>query len=120
MEEVNVEVKTKKTPEQLLIEKLKEFKIIPEILSDVPLGAILILFKSGVKVNNGNLISFYQSQRLPLFYWPVDNLGTLYSLIIIDVDYPDVNNPVDRSYLIFLVFNIQGNDIMKGWLSLHF
>ena len=112
MDEINVEVK--KTPGQVLVEKLEEFKIVPEILRDPPSETILILFKSGVKVNNGNLISFYQSQRLPLFYWPVDNLGTLYSLIIIDVDYPEVNNPIERSYLIFLVFNIQGNDIMKG------
>lgn len=100
--------------QELIRKRFEEHNIIPEFLIEAPQDTILIIYQSGVKINLGNCITSYQSKSCPcLFYWPVV-FGQLYTIMIIDIDYPTPSNPIDRSYLIFLVCNIHANDIMKG------
>lgn len=67
----------------------------------------------GAKINLGNKITTYQSRQIDLFYWPVE-FNRLYTIMMLDIDYPTPSKPTDRSFLIYLVCNIHANDIGKG------
>ena len=69
---------------------------------------------SGAKVKLGNLIKPFQARAFPcLMYWPA-KFALLYTVVVVDVDYPDKPRQANDCLLHFLACNVHANDIFKG------
>ncbi|XP_055847906.1 putative odorant-binding protein A5 [Episyrphus balteatus] len=99
--------------ESEITEKMKEFKIIPDLIqSNVP-ETLKVEFDSGAIVNMGNKIFPSEARNQPMVDWNADK-NAYYTIMIIAPDAPIPTNPFLRSIVTWLVGNIPGKDVQSG------
>lgn len=65
------------------------------------------------KIVLGNFVNASQMKDKPVVDWKMED-GSLYALLMINLQAPSKMNPVDSDYVHWLVVNIPKNDIEKG------
>nr|XP_018902375.1 PREDICTED: protein D3-like isoform X1 [Bemisia tabaci]XP_018902376.1 PREDICTED: protein D3-like isoform X1 [Bemisia tabaci]XP_018902377.1 PREDICTED: protein D3-like isoform X1 [Bemisia tabaci] len=96
---------------------LRQWKIIPDIIDDLPTYKIKLRFSDGwyptffvhLMPNDTTIQTAPVSTR-----WPIESNTTLYTLVMIDPDMPTPKNHEWREYRNWLVGNIPGNSTFDG------
>ncbi|XP_072154793.1 protein D1-like [Bemisia tabaci] len=100
------------TPEELEA-ALKKWNVIPDVIEKTPPSSLKIEYIY-TKVRYGNLLSPFMVTREPVWFnWTVE-LGSLYTLIMVDPDMPKPTAPSDRDFRHWIVGNIPGTHVHKG------
>ncbi|KAH7710301.1 Phosphatidylethanolamine-binding protein PEBP [Aphelenchoides avenae] len=84
----------------------REQEIVPDILAFPPPKWASVWFGSG---NDGLKLLPRQVADQPYLWWSAER-SSYYTIIMVDPDAPSRANPVNRSYLHWLVFNVPGSD----------
>ncbi|XP_055847907.1 protein D3-like [Episyrphus balteatus] len=100
--------------ESEITKKLKEYKIIPNIIKNNVPELLKITFDSGESVNMGNIILPTQAKNQPIMVdWNADK-NAYYTIMSIGPDYPSPEDPFMSYVLLWKVGNIPGKDINSG------
>ncbi|KAI8130329.1 Phosphatidylethanolamine-binding protein like protein F40A3.3 [Lucilia cuprina] len=87
--------------------------IIPDMIDSKPKATVEVTFTGGLKVNMGNELQPKQVKDQPQLKWNAEQ-GSLYTLLMTDLDPPSRKEPTLREVLHWLVVNIPGNRISEG------
>ncbi|XP_055847927.1 protein D3-like [Episyrphus balteatus] len=101
--------------ESEITKKMKEFKIIPDIIPNQVPELLKITFDSGASVNMGNEITPSEAKNQPKVEWNADK-NAFYTIVCFDPDAPSPKNPSISNLVTWLVGNISGNDIDSGYV----
>lgn len=87
--------------------------VVPDIITTAPSSILEVSYKSGVKVDNGNILTPTQVKDMPTVKWNADP-SAFYTLCMTDPDAPSRKDPKFREWHHWLVVNIPGGDVAKG------
>ncbi|XP_037821553.1 protein D2-like [Lucilia sericata] len=87
--------------------------IIPDMIDSKPKATVEVTFPGGLKVKMGNELQPKQVKDQPQLTWNAEQ-GSLYTLLMTDLDPPSRKEPTLREVLHWLVVNIPGNRINEG------
>lgn len=97
----------------ILVKTMEKHKVVPDVIDAVPKDVLEVSYKSGVKVNQGNVLTPTQVKDPPTVTWSAEN-DNFYTLCMTDPDAPSRKTPKFREWHHWLVGNIPGTDISKG------
>ncbi|XP_018329658.1 protein D2 isoform X2 [Agrilus planipennis] len=86
---------------------------VPDVVDKAPTKVLEVSYPSGVKVDEGNILTPTQVKDPPSVKWQADN-NEYYLLCMTDPDAPSRKEPAFREWHHWLIGNIPGNDISKG------
>lgn len=95
------------------IQNLKKFRIVPEVIGNVPDECIYISYTHNVRVLEGNTLDISQVSKQPDVRYTSD-AKKLYTLMMVDPDAPIADAPVLGQILHWLVVNIPRDFVNNG------
>lgn len=87
--------------------------IVPDVIAKAPGKILNVEYKTGIKVDGGNVLTPTQVKDVPKVTWDTESDG-YYTLCMTDPDAPSRQDPKFREWHHWLVGNIPGNDVSKG------
>jgi len=91
-------------------------QVVPDVLDTVPPHVTVVRFVTGAQIQLGNELTPTQVADQPITVeWPVDSPTSLYTVLFTDPDATSRQLPTHREILHWLVVNIPGGDISKGF-----
>lgn len=96
-----------------LVKTMEKQQVVPDVIDAAPKEILEVSYPSGVKVNQGNVLTPTQVKDPPTVTWKVENDG-LYTICMTDPDAPSRKTPKFREWHHWLVGNIPGGDVSKG------
>ncbi|KAF5276842.1 hypothetical protein FQA39_LY06394 [Lamprigera yunnana] len=112
-------ITTNRNEEVMSFKEFKSSDLIPDLINVAPHHQAVIKFSSsGQLVNLGNLLKPSEVQDVPTVVYPV--LGEYFTLMLVDPDAPSRKDPLERSFVHWLVVNIHRLNIDDGDLLAEF
>lgn len=97
---------------------MESFKVVPDVFNKIP-SQVLQIEYGDLSVNLGNQLKPSQVTDEPTkISWSADS-NKLYTLVFVDPDALSKSFHIFREALHWLVINIPGEDLTKGWVN-HF
>ncbi|XP_050321984.1 putative odorant-binding protein A5 [Bactrocera neohumeralis] len=97
-------------------EKLfRELEVVPDILDEPPKELLKIEYDGGLDVGRGEEFTPTQTKDEPKLDWTAEP-DAFYTIIMTNPDIPTRQNPATREWLHWLVVNIPGTDLAKGFV----
>lgn len=96
-----------------LTKTMEKLKVVPDVIDAVPKDLLEITYSSGVKANQGNVLTPTNVKDPPTVTWKAEN-DAFYTLCLTDPDAPSRKTPKFREWHHWLVVNIPGCDVSKG------
>lgn len=88
-------------------------EIVPDLIDVPPRKYLNVIFPTGVKANLGNVLTPTLVRYKPQVKWSADK-HSLYTLLMVDPDFPSRNAEMKKEIRHWLVVNIPGNKIALG------
>ncbi|KAL1500855.1 hypothetical protein ABEB36_006279 [Hypothenemus hampei] len=96
-----------------IIKNMEKHQVVPDVIDVAPQEEAEVSYPSGVKVDQGNILTPTQVKDQPSIKWQADS-STLYTVCMTDPDAPSRKEPTFREWHHWLVGNVPGNDVSKG------
>ncbi|CAN8016015.1 unnamed protein product, partial [Ixodes persulcatus] len=84
---------------------LVKFKVVPDVISEVPQGMVNVNYGNGSAVCMGNTISPQIASNKPTVSFEAQDASPPYTLVMVDPDAPSASEPIYRSVLHWVVVN---------------
>lgn len=96
------------------MDNLTKELVVGDVIDSQPKATVKVDYSaSGVKVDQGNVLTPTQVKEMPKVDYEAD-AAKLYTLAMVDPDAPSRKEPKFREVLHFLVANIPGKDVARG------
>ncbi|KAM7311770.1 protein D1 [Ixodes scapularis] len=89
---------------------LVKFKVVPDVISEVPQGVVNVNYGNGTAVCMGNTISPQDTSNKPTVRFEAQGASPPYTLVMVDPDAPSASKPIYRSWLHWIVVNAPSSD----------
>ncbi|KAF2885694.1 hypothetical protein ILUMI_20467 [Ignelater luminosus] len=96
-----------------LVKNMEKESVVPDVIDVAPKEIAEVSYPSGVKVDQGNVLTPTQVKDIPSVKWNADS-SALYTLCMTDPDAPSRKDPKFREWHHWLVGNIPGGEVAKG------
>ncbi|KAM7282477.1 protein D1-like [Ixodes scapularis] len=89
---------------------LVKYRVVPDVISEVPQGVANVKYGDGTAVCMGNTISPQITSNKPTVSFEAQDALPPYTLVMVDPDAPSASEPTYRSYLHWVVVNAPSSD----------
>lgn len=94
---------------------LLAYKVVPGVMNQVPSMQLFVYYQGGAQVYQGSSlpVQVMMQQPVQVSLYGVDTRYK-YTITAVDPDYPSTDNPTGREYLLWLLTNVEGSDLVSG------
>nr|ALS40431.1 putative odorant-binding protein A5-1 [Zeugodacus tau] len=93
----------------------RDLEVVPDILDEPPKELLKIEYAGGLDVGRGEEFTPTQTKNEPQVDWTAEP-DAFYTIIMTNPDIPTRQNPATREWLHWLVVNIPGTDLSRGYV----